>query len=123
MDGRQRAVRLRVENRKLVVHEPERGDVRSMFERFVRTGSATVLARELRAEGVVAPCGKPFDKGALYRLLNNRVYLGLAVHKGTAYPGEHAAIIDQTSGTRCTRSSPRTAAPARRAPGRRRRRC
>jgi len=31
----------------------------------------------------------------LYRLLNNRVYRGLAVHKGTAYPGEHDAIIDE----------------------------
>ena len=85
----------RVENRKLLVAEPDATMVRSMFERFVRIGSATVLARELRDEGVAAPSGKPFDKGALYHLLNNRTYLGLAVHKGTAYPGEHAAIIDQ----------------------------
>ena len=85
----------RVENRKLVVSEPDATMVRSIFERFVRIGSATVLARELRDEGVAAPSGKPFDKGALYHLLNNRTYLGLAVHKGTAYPGEHAAIIDQ----------------------------
>ena len=85
----------RVENRKLLVHEPDATTVRSIFERFVRIGSATVLARELRDEGVTAPSGKPFDKGALYHLLNNRTYLGLAVHKGTAYPGEHAAIIDQ----------------------------
>jgi len=28
-------------------------------------------------------------------VLNNRTYVGLAVHKGTAYPGEHQAIIDQ----------------------------
>lgn len=28
-------------------------------------------------------------------MLNNRTYVGLAVHKGTAYPGEHQAIIDQ----------------------------
>jgi hypothetical protein len=28
-------------------------------------------------------------------LLNNQTYLGLAVHMGTAQPGEHAAIIDQ----------------------------
>jgi hypothetical protein len=28
-------------------------------------------------------------------VLANRVYLGEAVHKGVAYPGEHAAIIDQ----------------------------
>jgi hypothetical protein len=35
------------------------------------------------------------DKGVLYKLLNNRVYVGDAVHKGTAYPGEHEAIIDR----------------------------
>jgi site-specific DNA recombinase len=85
----------RVENRKLVVTEPDATTLRSIFERFVGIGSATVLARELRDEGVLAPSRKPFDKGALYHLLNNRTYLGLAVHKGTAYPGEHAAIIDQ----------------------------
>ena len=28
--------------------------------------------------------GKLVDKGYLYKLLNNRTYLGLAVHKGTA---------------------------------------
>jgi site-specific DNA recombinase len=85
----------RVENRKLVVQEPNATTVCAIFERFVRIGSATVLARQLRDEGVVAPSGKPFDKGALYNLLSNRTYLGLAVHKGTAYPGEHAGIIDQ----------------------------
>ena len=31
----------------------------------------------------------------LYKLLNNRVYIGDAVHKGIAYPGEHQAIIDR----------------------------
>ena len=54
-----------------------------------------MLARELRREGVRTKRGKLIDKGYLYKLLNNRTYLGLAVHKGTAYPGEHAAIIDQ----------------------------
>lgn len=34
------------------------------------------------------------DKGFLYKPLNNRVYLD-AVHKGTAYPGEHEAIISR----------------------------
>ena len=54
-----------------------------------------MLARELRREGVRTKRGKLVDKGYLYKLLNNQTYLGLAVHKGTAYPGEHAAIIDQ----------------------------
>jgi DNA invertase Pin-like site-specific DNA recombinase len=84
-----------VKDRKLVVHEPEAAIVRSIFERFVRIGSATVLARELRAEGVRTKRGKLVDKGYLYKLFGNRTYLGLAVHKGAAHPGEHAAIIDQ----------------------------
>ena len=84
-----------VQNRKLVVHEPNAAVVRSMFERFLRVGSATVLARELRAEGVLTTKGRPIDKGYLYKCLSNRTYLGLAIHKGTAYPGEHAAIISQ----------------------------
>ena len=84
-----------VQNRKLVVQEPDATVVRSMFERFLRVGSATVLARELRAEGVLTTKGRPIDKGYLYKCLSNRTYLGLAIHKGTAYPGEHAAIISQ----------------------------
>ena len=84
-----------VQNRKLVVHEPDAAVVRSMFERFLRVGSATVLAQELRAEGVLTTKGRPIDKGYLYKCLSNRTYLGLAIHKGTAYPGEHAAIISQ----------------------------
>ena len=84
-----------VKDRKLVVQKDEAAIVRSIFERFVRIGSATVLARELRREGVRTKRGKLVDKGYLYKLLNNQTYLGLAVHKGTAHPGEHAAIIDQ----------------------------
>ena len=58
-------------------------------------GSATVLARELRGDGFRNKQGTLIDKGYLYRLLNNRVYRGEAVHKGKAYPGEHDAIIDE----------------------------
>jgi hypothetical protein len=64
-----------------------------IFERFLKVGSATLVARALVAEGVTTRRGKPIDKGFLYKLLNNRVYIGDAVHKGTAYPGEHEAII------------------------------
>ena len=84
-----------VKDRKLVVHEPDAAIVRSMFERFLHVGSATMLAQELRAEGVLTTKGRPIDKGYLYKCLSNRTYLGLAIHKGTAYPGEHAPIISQ----------------------------
>ena len=58
-------------------------------------GSATKLAQALAAEGVVGKRGKPIDKGVLYKLLNNRLYIGEAVHKGESYPGEHEAIVDR----------------------------
>jgi DNA invertase Pin-like site-specific DNA recombinase len=83
-----------VVDRKLVVNEEEAAKVRMVFERFVEVGSATVLARELRKDGFRSKQGALIDKGYLYRLLNNRVYRGEAVHKGEAYAGEHEAIID-----------------------------
>ncbi|MDI3470329.1 MAG: recombinase family protein [Pseudolabrys sp.] len=82
-----------VRDRKLVLNEREAATVRMIFERFVRVGSATTLARSLAAEGVLTKRGRPIDRGYLYILLNNRTYIGEATHKGTAYPGEHRAII------------------------------
>src|SRR6202049_2110824 len=38
--------------------------------------------------------GKPIARGALYLLLQNRIYRGEIVHKEHHYPGEHQAIID-----------------------------
>jgi hypothetical protein len=84
-----------VVSRKLVINEAEAATVRHMFQRFVELGSATTLTRELVAVGTLNKRGKPIDKGFLYKLFRNRLYLGEAVHKGTSYPGEHQAIIDQ----------------------------
>jgi site-specific DNA recombinase len=83
-----------VQDRKLVVNEAEAASVRRIFQRFIDLGSATVLARELRGVGFRSKQGTLIDKGNLYRLLNNRVYRGEALHKGKAYPEEHDAIID-----------------------------
>jgi len=84
-----------VKDRKLLVNEDEAARVQMVFKRFVEIGSATSLAKDLRKEGFRNKRGTLIDKGYLYRMLNNRVYRGLAVHKGKAYPGEHTAIIDE----------------------------
>src|SRR5512144_876781 len=94
-----------VVERKLVVNETEAELVRLIFNRFLRVGSATQLAQELRRAGHTTKSwmtqdgrrrpGKPIDKGAIYKILGNRIYLGEAVHKGTSYPGEHEAVIDR----------------------------
>jgi len=85
----------KVRDRKLVVNDEDAKLVRSIFQRFLKTGSATVLARQLIREGVRNKYGKLIDKGILYKLLNNPVYIGEAVHKGVSYPGEHDAIVDR----------------------------
>jgi hypothetical protein len=103
----------RVENRKLVVEEAEAATVRTVFERFVKIGSATLLARQLNQEGVTTRTGRLIDKGFLYKLLNNQVYVGMAVHKGAAYPGEHKAIVSRDLWDKAhaiLRESPRTRA-------------
>jgi DNA invertase Pin-like site-specific DNA recombinase len=83
-----------VKERKLVVNGAEAELLRSIFRRFAQGTPPQVLIEQLAKEGSRNKSGKPIDKGYLYKVLNNRVYLGEAVHKGVSYPGEHEAIID-----------------------------
>jgi site-specific DNA recombinase len=85
-----------IKDRKLLINEAEAQLVRSIFTRFARGTPASQLIALLAKEGTVNKQGKPIDKGYLYRVLNNRVYVGKAMHKGTEHPGEHDAIIEQT---------------------------
>src|SRR3981189_1438793 len=107
-----------VRDRKLVVNEVDAKLVRSISHRFVKTGSAATLARALIAENVRNKYGKVIDKGILYKMLNNPVYIGVAVHKGVSYPGEHVGIIDRKVWDKVQarfRQSPRKRAAATRA--------
>jgi site-specific DNA recombinase len=107
-----------VRDRKLMVNEVDAKLVRSIFQRFLKTGSATTLARELIKENVRNKYGKLVDKGILYKMLNNPVYIGVAVHKGVSYPGEHVGIVDRKIWDRVQarlQESPRKRAAATRA--------
>jgi hypothetical protein len=63
-----------------------------------------LLRAELDQQGVVSKRragaggplagGKGFSRGALYLMLQNRLYRGEVAHKGNVYPGQHEAIID-----------------------------
>ena len=93
-----------VKDRKLVVNEAEAETVRYIFRRYQEFGSVRLLKEHLDADGIVskrrtAPDGRPYGgkpiaRGALYHMLQNRLYRGEIVHKNQAYPGEHAPIID-----------------------------
>jgi DNA invertase Pin-like site-specific DNA recombinase len=91
-----------VASRKLVLNEPEALLVRRIFKRFIRLGPTTLLCKELNEQGFRSKRrhgrmsgGQPFNKTSLYKILNNRIYLGEIRHKDKWYPGEHQAIIDQ----------------------------
>ena len=94
-----------VQNRKLVVNEEEAKTVRHIFTRYLALGSVQALKEELTASGIVSKRrvnrhgresgGVPFARGALYCLLQNRIYIGEIVHKEQSFPGEHAAIVGE----------------------------
>src|SRR3954452_1500141 len=107
-----------VKDRKLIVNEVDARLVRSIFQRFLKTGSATTLARHLVAESIRNKYGKLIDKGLLYKMLTNPVYVGVAMHKGVSYPGEHIGIIDRKTWDKVQakfQESPRKRAAAARA--------
>ena len=95
----------RVEDHKLVVIDSEAEIVRSIFRRYAELGSVRLLKNNLDARGINSKAwtsasgrrigGKPFSRGALYLILQNRTYLGEIVHNGRSHPGEHPPIIDQ----------------------------
>ena len=94
-----------ITDRKLIVNEAEAKTVQHIFDRYLELKSASALKRELdendyRSKQWTSSSnrtygGKPFRRGALYYILNNRLYIGEAVHKGNAYPGEHDPIIER----------------------------
>ena len=94
-----------VQNRKLVVNEEEAGTVVHIFRRYVELRSVRVLQAELDAAGIrskrrILADGSPFggqklSRGALYLMLQNRIYRGEITHKGNAYPAEHQPIVDE----------------------------
>lgn len=91
-----------VKDRKLVVNEHEADTVRHIFRRYVVLKSVRALKEELGAAGIVSkvrdgqrPGGVPLAPGALYAMLQNRIYLGEIVHHDNVYPGLHEAIFDE----------------------------
>ena len=102
-----------VRERKLVVNEAEAGRVRRVFELFAETGSGVETARRLREEGVGAKSGRPLNRGDVYKVLNNRTYVGEVAHKGKIYLGEHEPIVPRDLWDRAhaaLRESPRVRA-------------
>ena len=88
-----------VEDRKLVINEA--AAVRHIFERYIVLKSVRELRNELHNANICSkartgqrPGARPLARGALYLMLQNRLYRGEIIHKGQAYPGQHQSIVD-----------------------------
>ncbi len=94
-----------VEQKKLVVNLKEAEIVRLIYRRYLTHGSVHALKSSLDRDGYVSKAridkhgrqtgGKSFARGALYKMLKNRIYRGEIVHKDRSYPGEHTAILSE----------------------------
>src|SRR6202040_865459 len=79
--------------------------VRFIYRRYAELGSVRLLKEELEARSIRSKLrtsasgrisgGKPFARGALYLMLQNRIYRGEIVHREQSHLGEHEPIIDQ----------------------------
>ena len=79
--------------------EGEAEIVRDIFCGYAVLGSVRLLKDEFATRGIKSKSwttasgrrigGKPFSRGALYLILQNRLYRGEIVHKGQSHPGEH----------------------------------
>ncbi len=96
-----------VRDRKLTVNETEADTVRHIYGRYLALRSVRLLKDELTSCGIDSKRrvgsggaergGVPLSRGALYLLLQNRIYLGEVTHKECCYPGQHAPIIDRAT--------------------------
>jgi site-specific DNA recombinase len=94
-----------VKDRKLVVNDDEARTVGDIYRRYLALKSVHALKDELAGAGIrskrrMRPDGTTYggqklSRGALYLMLQNRIYRGEITHKGNSYLGEHPAIIDQ----------------------------
>ena len=83
-----------VRNRKLVIHQIEAERVRSIYRAYLELGTVRLVQQHLTENGIAGKGGRYLARGALFHLLQNRVYRGEVAHRGNVYPGEHEAIVD-----------------------------
>ena len=89
-----------VKDRKLVINDAEAPIVVEIYRRYLALKSVRALKEELAGAGIrskrrVRPDGTVYGsqqiaRGALYLMLQNRIYRGEITHRGNSYPGEHA---------------------------------
>src|ERR1700732_592197 len=90
-------------DRQLVVNQVEANTVREIFRQYLRLGCVNKLKqflehKQIRSKVRTSTAGRTgggatYSRGALYHLLNNRIYIGETVHRKESYTGQHKPIV------------------------------
>jgi DNA invertase Pin-like site-specific DNA recombinase len=94
-----------LKDRKLIINPAEAEQVQEIFRAYLKLGCVRKLKAHLEEHRIGSKVrtgssgkeagGGSYSRGALYKLLANRIYIGEVSHKENSYPGEHEAIIDR----------------------------
>jgi site-specific DNA recombinase len=92
-------------DRQLSIQPAEAERVQQIFRAYLEQGCVSKLRTYLEQQGIRskqrisrngrASGGVVFSRGALYQMLQNRIYLGEITHKDKSFPGQQPAIIEQ----------------------------
>lgn len=79
---------------KLEIEPSEAKTVKLIFSKYLEMGTVPDLIKYLQGNKIYTRSGKNFYKGHLYKILQNKTYIGKIVHKNNVYGGLHEPIID-----------------------------
>jgi len=82
-------------DRTLEIDEENVEKVRLIFDKYLELKSVPSLKAYLEENKITTRSGKDFSKGHLYRILENKTYIGKIEHKDKVYSGLHDGIIDE----------------------------
>jgi DNA invertase Pin-like site-specific DNA recombinase len=83
-----------VTDRLLVVNNKEAIVIQYLFNQYIKLKSVRLLKQHLDQSNYKTKHGKPFSRGALYKILNNPLFIGKVRHKDQVFEGQHRAILD-----------------------------
>jgi site-specific DNA recombinase len=90
-------------DRQLIVNPIEARMVLKLYRTYLRLGCVRKLKEFLDKNRILSSVrmsgtgrshgGAPYSRGALYHLLNNRIYIGEIAHRGQLFAGQHKPIV------------------------------
>lgn len=92
-------------DRRIYLNPKEAETIRTIFSNYLRLGCVMALKNYLDRNRIFSKSrtsgngtktgGTSFSRGALYKILKNRIYSGEIAHKGAVHRGQHEAIINR----------------------------